>query len=172
MTKARTNAEPQSNENLFINGDMTVWQRAENFTVTTSVYTADRWSMTASGDTASVSKGGAFAIGNNPYPYIAIKPSIHNGNLGIEQRVEDYGSLSNKTVTVSIKLYVDETSTFDVYEGLYDGTPAYTWVNQPKSVTAGSWQTLTWTFVTDAVVTTGANFYYSISIRRTDTGIG
>tara|TARA_Y100001956_G_scaffold70858_1_gene75177 strand:- start:659 stop:1093 length:435 start_codon:yes stop_codon:yes gene_type:complete len=126
----------RSNPNLFINGDFSVWQRGTTFSNIGGQYTADRWYITALSDITDVSLGAAFALGNT-YPFLAINPSVHDGNLGIAQRIENVSRMAGKTVTVSIMVYTDELSQFDAYHG-HPGN--FSWVGEPQSVEAGSWK--------------------------------
>ncbi|CAL9956894.1 tail fiber protein [Vibrio phage D400] len=174
MSKIRNKAEfdpstSLNNSNLFINGDMSVWQRGTTFTgLTGSVYTADRWLLTSSGDTASVAKGDPFAIAPVESSYMLINPSVHNGNLGIEQRLEDWWNFNEEVVTLSILVHTDAASaSFDIYHGMSGN---FEWLGADQTVTSGQgWKRLEWTFTTKNV--TSSPDFYSFSIRRTDTGI-
>lgn len=83
-----------SNPNLLINGDFQVWQRGTSFDKSNSihVYTADRWLKGS--NTGEVTKSGN---------KLKFKGTADAWNL-IRQYIENFSSLSNRTVTLSAKV--------------------------------------------------------------------
>ena len=99
-----TTSSPQlGRRNLIINGAMQVWQRGT--TVSSYGYAADRWYLSSSGATATMSQQ-SFAVEQedvpfNPQYYLNLNVTTGNDNCGIHYKHEGTHEFDNKTLTLS-----------------------------------------------------------------------
>lgn len=90
--------------NFMINGCFDIWQRNVNFTV--NGYTADRWLLTGTGGTRTVSRedvpiGTKFGV-NSPDFHARLSVSGQSGSnsAGLAQRIEGVRSYEGETITI------------------------------------------------------------------------
>lgn len=92
--------------NILINGDFRVWQRGVSFLSLDSGYSADRWHIGNSGDAnIKITKGTGSASGFRIEEYSAVGNAT--AYTTISQFIEDYASLVNKRVTLSVQVTLD-----------------------------------------------------------------
>jgi len=111
-------------KNKIINGDFGVWQRGTSFSMSSTLYTADRWVDVAATafPTGTVSRQ-TFTPGAAPLsPYESsffarLNITAANGctNLDYNQKIEDVRTFAGQTVTVSFWAKADAASTMGVY---------------------------------------------------------
>jgi len=111
-------------KNKIINGDFGVWQRGTSFSMSSTLYTADRWVDVAATafPTGTVSRQ-TFTPGAAPLsPYESsffarLNITATNGctNLDYNQKIEDVRTFAGQTVTVSFWAKADAASTMGVY---------------------------------------------------------
>jgi hypothetical protein len=111
-------------KNKIINGDFGVWQRGTSFSMSSTLYTADRWVDVAATafPTGTVSRqtftpGTAPAAGYESSFFARLNITATNGctNLDYNQKIEDVRTFAGQTVTVSFWAKADAASTMGVY---------------------------------------------------------
>jgi hypothetical protein len=111
-------------KNKIINGDFGVWQRGTSFSMSSTLYTADRWVDVAATafPTGTVSRqtftpGTAPAAGYESSFFARLNITAANGctNLDYNQKIEDVRTFAGQTVTVSFWAKADAASTMGVY---------------------------------------------------------
>lgn len=106
-----------SNPNLLINGDFQVWQRGASFAIphVLNTYTADRWSITATGTTINISSNSEGGLN-------IINSTSLTANTRFGQIIELPRSLQNipMTLTLNLKSSVNQSVMISVCS--YDGT--------------------------------------------------
>lgn len=156
-------------KNLIINGDFSVWQRGTG-PFTTGVYTADRWLLSTSGGTASLSQAthtlGQTDVPNNPSYYMDLDITTGADFCGINYRGEGVATTAGETVTLSFWARGTNPGggSFAVRSRQYFGTggsPSTT-VNVEEDETlvlTSSWQKYTTTFTYGSITgkTMGTN---------------
>ena len=99
--------KPAPNENILMNGQFDVWQRATDGGESTSdgFLAADRWFYAASGATKRPSQAtftaGQTDVPANPKYYHRYATSIGNNNAAMRYRIEDVKKYSGQTLTLS-----------------------------------------------------------------------
>lgn len=132
--------------NLIINGAMNVSQRGDYTSATSTVdgtYRVDRWQAETFGPTINfqhitTNQPSGFP---NSKSIKAITTSTGSGNIGHQQKVEDYKLFSYQTFTISAWV---KTNRSDVRLSYYDGSTTY---GQKTAVGNGEWQYMSETFV-------------------------
>jgi hypothetical protein len=110
----------QAAKNKIINGDFSIWQRGTSFTTIGSVYTADRWLMTVSGATATVTRE-AFTPGTAPVAgyegqfFLRSDITGADDNYRIETKIEDVRTLAGQTATASFWVKTNANKNLSVY---------------------------------------------------------
>lgn len=182
MTRSRDVADTQDNlggavapfvagKNALINGGMDIWQRGTSFGA--GVYTADRWIVSGSGGSQSVTR--STDVPTNPYfNYSLSMVGTSSLNTQIYQRIESVNAtyLAGRTVTLSVWAKNVSGTTPLSYVGAFpagvDNFASIT-VDVVGNLTAnswsGSWTRYSVTFTVSAAAVAG----YSIILYRNGT---
>jgi hypothetical protein len=168
----------QAGKNKIINGDFTINQRA--FTSTTATgYNFDRWRMTRSGGTITVSPQ-TFTLGAAPvagyegtnFCRLDVTGQSAAGDYAIEtQYIENVRTFAGQTVTVSLWAKTNAAAAFavDVYQDFgTGGSPSATvQVTGQKTATTTNWTRYSFTFAIPSISgkTLGANNNNFLALR-------
>ena len=125
-----------AHRNQLVNGGMEVWQRGAG-SFTTSVYTADRWSMTISNGTATVTQETS-VVDTSSGSSLKIVTAGGIVTTTISQRLEHLTQLRGRTLAVSAR--VQQSVSSGVGLTINDASGAST---SGASTTTGSFVTLT-----------------------------
>jgi len=94
-------------KNKIINGDFGVWQRGTSFTVTSQVYTSDRWLINQSGAGSPTTSQQTFTPGTAPVSgyngtyFLRMANAVGTTYCEIQQRIEDVRVFAGQSVTLS-----------------------------------------------------------------------
>ena len=131
--------------NLIINGAMNVSQRGDYTTAvatTDGTYRVDRWQAETFGPTINfqhITADQPTGLSNSKSIKV-ITTSTGSGNIGHQQKVEDYKLFSNQTFTISAWI---KTNRSDVRLSYFDGSTTY---GQKTTAGSGEWEYISETF--------------------------
>ena len=167
-------------KNKIINGNFGIWQRGTSFTA--DGYNADRFRMTLSGATATVSRQtftvGQTDVSENPTYFLRMAVSTGDNACRLESFLEDVTLSSGKTFTLSFwaKGTNPAGGILEIVsrQGFGSGGSAEVITIQGSFSLTASWQrfTQTITYASVSGKTIGAGNYYGFDIRQpvADTG--
>ncbi|MDC5753523.1 hypothetical protein [Vibrio europaeus] len=155
------------NQNLFINGCFSEWQRGASFTQIYNAYTADRWIVRGGIGGTTQAIRGVTPLGQK---YLFIRNSGNTNYLALWQRIETINpaSLVKKTMTLSSDVNFDHDVDVSISAGwakVKDGSNASSELVTPaKAVVGGSDQKIVATFDVPEISDMSEPVYLSVGI--------
>jgi hypothetical protein len=169
-------------KNKIINGDFGIWQRGTSFAgLTTTTYTADRWSYVPSGATATVTRE-AFTAGTAPVAgyeapfFLRVDATVANDFWGVFQKIEDVRNFAGQAVTFSFWAKTATAQTFNATVSQFFGSGGSADVTAftTNFTTSTSWTRYTFTGTVPSVSgkTIAANSNLQAYIRCVNNATG
>jgi hypothetical protein len=147
----------QAGKNKFINGAFNVWQRGTSFSVTSAVYTADRFKCSA--DTATTFSQQAFTAGTAPVAgyegtfFLRAATGAGTAYVDVSQPIEDVRTFAGQTATLSFWAKANSATTLVSFfrQSFGSGGSANVDTTGSSSSLTTSWQRFTFTVAIPSV---------------------
>src|SRR5262245_36652439 len=124
---------------LLVNGGLEVWQRGNGPFTTNGLMTADRWIVSLTAGTVSVSRDSANADTGSLYCAAVAFTFAGGTNQRLQQALEDYAQLRGRTLTVAARVKASAASAVRV--GLWDSVNGFRYSGYHTG--GGAYETLT-----------------------------